>query len=465
MAGIDKLTALKVTRLSKPGKYSDGNGLYLQITKTLVKSWVFRYERGKSEHFMGLGPVHTVSLMEAREQARQARLLLRKGVDPLMHRAEAFAKAKAVQASNKTFRECMDEYIKSHKESWRNEKHQKQWEATLIEYACPVFGKMHVRLINTPLVLKVLEPIWKTKTETASRVRERIERVLAWSTTQGFREGENPARWRGHLQELLAKPSKLKNVRHHPSLPYMQVGAFTLALAREKGIAARALQFTILTASRTGEVIFAKWEEFNLDAMLWVIPKERMKANKEHRVPLVRDSLTILARMKGLDPVWVFPGAKRGRPMSNMAMANVLERMQRADITVHGFRSTFRTWAAERTLYPKEMPEMALAHKVGTEVEEAYRRTDLFERRRALMKDWADWCKGVQPVQGFAQGGDGSVLLSPSNASIPVAIPELSNAEGGAENSPPNRSIPGAIPVGDADSMKLDGTACDDVLS
>lgn len=205
-------------------------------------------------------------------------------------------------------------------------------------------------------------------------------------------------------------------------------------------------------------MIFAKWDEFDLDAMLWVIPKERMKANKEHRVPLVRDSLTILERMKGLDPVWVFPGAKRGRPMSNMAMANVLERMQRPDITVHGFRSTFRTWAAERTLYPKEMPEMALAHKVGTEVEEAYRRTDLFERRRALMKDWADWCKVVQAVQAPVQCSDGSVQQTLPNASTPVPIPEFSKASGGAENSPPNWSIPGSIPVCDGDSMKPDGT-------
>lgn len=456
MAGIEKLTALKVTRLSTPGRYSDGNGLYLQITKTLVKSWVFRYARGKSEHFMGIGPVHTVNLVEAREQARQARLLLRDGIDPLMHRAEALAKAKAVQASNKIFKDCMDEYIKSHKESWRNEKHQKQWEATLVEYACPVFGKMHVRLINTPLVLKVLEPIWKTKTETASRVRERIERVLAWATTQGFREGENPARWRGHLQELLPKPSKVKKVRHHPSLSYMQVGAFTLLLAREKGIAARALQFTTLTACRTGEVIYAKWDEFDLDAMLWVIPKERMKAHKEHRVPLVRDSLAILERMKGMDPVWVFPGAKQDRPMSNMAMANVLERMKRADITVHGFRSTFRTWAAERTLYPKELPEMALAHRVGTEVEEAYRRTDLFERRRALMKDWADWCKVVQPVRGLVQCGEEAVQQTPPNASTPVLTPESSTQVGATEKSPPNRPIPEAIPVRDADSVNLD---------
>lgn len=278
-------------------------------------------------------------------------------------------------------------------------------------------------------------------------MRERIERVLAWATTQGLREGENPARWRGHLQELLPKPSKLKKVKHHPSLPYVQVGAFCRLLGREKGIAARALQLTILTACRTGEVIFAKWEEFDLDAMVWVIPKERMKAHNEHRVPLVRDSLTILERMKGLDPVWVFPGAKRGRPMSNMAMANVLERMQREDITVHGFRSTFRTWAAERTLYPKELPEMALAHKVGTEVEEAYRRTDLFERRRALMKDWSEWCRVVQPAQGLVQSGDEAGHIAPPTSSTPVPTPASPEAAGTTENAPPNRSTPESTSV------------------
>lgn len=457
MAGVEKLTALKVGRIAKPGKYSDGNGLYLQVTKTLVKSWIFRYVRGKDEHYMGIGPIHEVSLAEAREEARKARLLLRDGIDPLMRKAEVLAKAKAIAASNKTFKECMEAYIESHKESWRNEKHQKQWEKTLLDYVCPHFGKMQVRLINTPLVMEALKPIWKTKTETASRVRERIERVLSWATIQGYREGENPARWRGHLQELLPKPSKLKQVKHHPSLSYMQMGDFYRLLTLQKGIAARALQFTILTASRTGEVIFAKWEEFDLEAGLWVIPKERMKANREHRVPLVRDALVILERMKNLDSVWVFPGAKEGKPMSNMAMSNVLERMQREDITVHGFRSTFRTWAAEQTQYPKELPEMALAHKVGTEVEEAYRRTDLFERRCALMKDWAGWCKVVRSKGDLAQRVEGLEAIPP-NPAVPAPTPDLSESVQGEKNSPPNRSTPIPTPIRDEDLVACDGT-------
>lgn len=461
MAGIEKLTAVKVTRISKPGKYADGKGLYLQVTKALVKSWLFRYELHKEEHAMGLGPLHTVSLAEAREQARSARLLLSQGIDPMQHRAEAIEKAKALKAKNKIFNECMTEYLKSHKDSWSNEKHQKQWEATLLEYACPHFGKMNVRLVNTELVLRALEPIWRTKTETATRVRERIERVLSWASTMGYREGENPARWQGHLQELLPAPSKIKTVEHHPSLPYMEVGALYRLLQVEKGVAARALQFTILTACRTGETIFAKWDEIDFIRSVWEIPKERMKTKKSHRVPLVREALEILERVQGLDPVWVFPGRNlgnpipgrsSGNPMSNMAMANVLKRMQRSDITVHGFRSTFRVWAAEQTDYPKEMAELALAHAVGSAVEEAYQRSDLFERRRALMKDWTAWCKVVRPAQGQGQGA----MLEPPPVSGPT--PGLLGGETADENPPPNCPTPVSTPGCTGDLVECDET-------
>ena len=392
MAEINKLSALKVTKIAKAGKYSDGKGLYLQVTQRLVKSWIFRYERGGVERYMGLGAVHSVGLAEAREEARKARLLLQQGIDPLQHKTEVVVKNRAVMASSKVFEECVQEYINSHKDSWRNEKHGKQWEATLLKYACPHLGRMDVRLINTALVLQVLEPIWKTKTATATRLRERIERVLAWAATKGYREGENPARWGGHLEELLPKPSKLKKVKHHPSLPYMRINGFFRLLRLEKGIAARALEFTILTASRTGEVRFARWDEIDLAAKVWVIPAVRMKAGKEHRVPLVGETVAILERMKGLDPLWVFPSARLNKPMSNMAMLAVLQRMRQTGVTVHGFRSTFRVWAAEQTTYPKELPEMALAHSVGNAVETAYQRSDLFERRRAVMADWANWC-------------------------------------------------------------------------
>ena len=453
MAGIEKLTAIKVARISKPGKYADGKGLYLQVTKTLVKSWLFRYELHKVEHAMGLGPVHTVGLAEARELARHARLLLIEGIDPIQHKAEAIEKAKAIQAKNKSFDECTAEYIKSHKDSWTNEKHQKQWEKTLLDYASPQFGRMNVRLITTELVLRVLEPIWKTKTETATRVRERIERVLSWAATMGYREGENSARWHGHLEELLPAPSKIKKVKHHPSLPYREVGAFYRLLQVEKGIAVRALQFTILTACRTGEVISAKWEEFDFALGIWEIPEERMKAKKLHRVPLVKEMLEILERVRGLDPVWVFPGRFKGRPMSNMAMSNVLERMQRSDVTVHGFRSTFRTWFADLTDYPKDMGELALAHAVGSAVEEAYQRSDLFERRRAMMVDWAAWCKVVQPSDGQMP-----LLAPPPGAAGTVATPGLDNENREEVNPPPNRSTPGTTPGCNGDAVGCDET-------
>lgn len=393
MAGTELLSAVKVTNLSKPGKYCDGRGLYLQITKQRVKSWIFRYERNGKRRYMGLGPVYKVGLAQAREEARKARLLVQQGIDPLEDRAAKEAQSKAVQASNRTFKECMADYIESHKDSWRSEKHCKQWEATLLEYACPHFGKLNVRLINTPYVLAALEPIWKKKTETASRLRERIERVLSWAATKGYREGENPARWHGHLQELLPHPSKIKKVQHHPSLPYVEMPNFYQALQAENGVGARALQFTILTACRTGEVLFATWKELDLDARIWIIPPERMKAGKEHRVPLTEEALGLLNLVRGMDATWVFPGAKEGSPLSNMTMLSVLKRMQRPDLTVHGFRSTFRVWAAERTDYKDQLVELALAHSVGSAVVEAYQRSDLFERRRALMHDWAIWCK------------------------------------------------------------------------
>lgn len=403
MAGIEKLTALKVARITKPGKYGDGKGLYLQVTKHLVKSWVFRYERNGDEHFMGLGALHTVGLADAREEARKARVLLSQGIDPLQTRQAAIAKNKAATADNKTFNECVIDYIASHKEAWKNEKHQKQWENTLQTYASPHFGKLYVRQITTPLVLKALEPIWKTKTETASRLRERIERILSWATTSGYREGENPARWHGHLQELLPKPSRLKKVKHHPSMPYQEIGEFFKVLRAENGLAAKALELTILTACRTSEVLNAKWDEFDFVKQIWVIPAERMKMGREHRVPLVGATLSLLEKLKGERSPWVFPGGKEGVSLSNMAMLQLLRRMGRAGVTVHGFRSTFRVWAAEQTDYPKEMAELALAHTVGSAVEEAYQRSDLFERRRALMSDWAEWCNtaGNEPAVAF----------------------------------------------------------------
>jgi len=395
--GIEKLTAIKVARLSKPGRYADGKGLYLQITKALVKSWIFRYERDGKERYMGLGATHTVGLAEARELAREARVCLSQGKDPLEVRNALVVANKAEQLSNLDFDRCAAEYIKSHKDAWKNDKHKKQWETSLSTYVSPHIGRLYVRRIDTPLVLKVLQPIWKTKTETASRIRERMERVLSWAARQGYREGENPARWHGHLEELLPKPAKLKKVKHHPALPYREVGAFVSQLRLQKGIGARALELTILTASRTGEVLGATWGEIDFKAKVWVVPPERMKNGKEHRIPLVDAAVELLKKLRGLHSVLVFPGAREDTKLSSMSMLTVLRRMNRQDLTVHGFRSTFRDWAAEMTQYPKELAELSLAHTVGNAVENAYRRSDLFERRRALMQDWAAWCAVVQP--------------------------------------------------------------------
>ena len=396
--GIERLTALKVARVTKPGRYGDGKGLHLQITKSGVKSWVFRYERGGKERLMGLGPLHTVSLADVREKARLARAQLIDGVDPLEQRRAQVIATQAEQASNIDFDGCAQQYIASREAEWKNEKHRQQWESTLRVHASPYFGSIYARRIDTPMVLKALELIWKTKTETATRVRERIERVLSWAATRGYREGENPARWTGHLEELLPNPAKLKKVKHHPALPFSEVGTFFAALRRQEGVAARALELTILSGCRTGEVLGATWDEVDLPNRIWTIPPERMKSGRPHRVPLVRATEELLKRQVGQDAVFVFRGAREGKPLSTMAMLMILRRMNRTDLTVHGFRSSFRDWVAEETDYPSEMAEIALAHTVGTAVENAYRRSDLFERRRRLMADWAAWCATPRPA-------------------------------------------------------------------
>jgi integrase len=404
MPVLEKLTALKVARISKPGKYGDGKGLYLYVKKSLAKSWVFRYKINGAAHYLGLGALHIVSLLQAREKARQLRESLARGIDPSQVRRVAPVEKKTpikkerVIASHKTFDRCAAQYIAKRKVEWKSEKHRMQWESTLKTYASPHFGKMDVRLVTTSHILKALEPSWVMKTETAARLRERIERVLSWATTMGYRKGENPARWEGHLQDLLPKPSKVRKERHFPSMPYEQVGDFFGLLGKEKGLAARALELTILTVCRTSEVLLAKWEEFDLPRRVWVIPGERMKSGREHRVPLVEATLAILDQLSGMDTAWVFPGAKDGKPLSNMAMLVLLRRMDHGHVTVHGFRSTFRVWAAERTHHPRELAELSLAHSVGTAVEQAYQRSDLFERRRTLMQDWAGWCTAVQAV-------------------------------------------------------------------
>ena len=392
---MEKLTALKVERAKQPGMYGDGGGLYLRVTEDGAKNWVFRFMLNGRPRWMGMGPLHTVSLAEARKRAGEHRLRRHDGIDPIEARRAERRKAQLEAAKAIMFKQCAESYIKSHRAGWRNGKHAAQWEATLATYAEPVIGNLSVQAIDTALVYKVLEPIWTKKPETASRVRGRIEAVLDWATAREYRQGENPARWRGHLDKLLPARGKVRKVEHHAALPYAELPGFLIALREQEGIAARALEFTALTAARTGETIFARWSELNLLDKTWTVPAERMKARREHRVPLSARALAILEEMQAHrhgDDRFVFPGGKAGKPLSNMAFLMLLRRMKRDDLTAHGFRATFKTWASERTSFQNEIVEAALAHVVGSKVEQAYRRGDMFEKRRRLMSSWAQFC-------------------------------------------------------------------------
>lgn len=411
MRQVNKLSTAKVASLSKRGLYADGLGLYLQVAEGGTKSWLFRFMKDGRARKMGLGPVHTVTLAMAREKATEARRRLLDGIDPIEARKEARQAARIEAAKALTFRECAEKYIAAHSAGWKNAKHAAQWTATLKTYAYPHFGDLPVASIDVGLVLKAVEPIWNIKTETASRVRGRIESVLDWATARRYRTGENPARWRGHLDHLLPARRDVSKVKHHAALPYADVGSFIATIREMEGGASRALEFTILTAARTNEVVKATWQEIDIDARMWVIPAERMKAGREHRVPLsdrVIEILESLPRENGSN--FVFIGDRGGKPLSNMAMLMMLRRMKRDDLTVHGFRSTFRDWAAEQTAYPNEMVEMALAHAVSDKTEAAYRRGDMLERRRRLMQDWSAFCDlpahGAEVVPTGGGGGD-----------------------------------------------------------
>jgi integrase len=404
---IGKLTALKVDKANRRGMYGDGGGLYLRVTNDGAKNWVFRFMLNGRSRWMGMGPLHTVNLAEARKRAGKHRLRRHDGIDPIEARRAERLQARLDAAKAITFKECADGYIKSHRAGWRNAKHADQWEATLATYAEPVIGSLSVQAIDTTLVLKALEPIWTEKPETAGRVRGRIEVILDWAKVRGYRTGENPARWRGHLDKLLPARGKVRRVEHHAALPYAELPGFLVELQEQEGIAARALEFTILTAARTGETIFARWNEIDLLDKTWTIPAGRMKAGKEHRVPLSPRALAILQEMQAYghtDEGFVFPGGKPGKPLSNMAFLMLLRRMDRGDLTAHGFRSTFRDWVAERTNFPAEVAEMALAHTVSDKTVAAYNRSDLFERRRRLMQQWATFCASspTQPQSNVA---------------------------------------------------------------
>lgn len=399
MGRAHKLTPLKIQReLKKVGLYGDGAGLWLKVTEGASRSWIFRYTSEGRERWMGLGPYPDVSLNEAREKAAEMRKRVRGGIDPLAEKQAQRANDRAAAAKLVTFDWCATQFIEAHKAGWRNPKHVDQWRNTLATYASPVIGTLPVDKIDTSHVMRILEKdgLWTEKNETASRLRGRIENVLDWATVRKYRSGDNPARWKGHLDKLLPAASKVQRVKHHAALPWAEIGTFMGGLRKQEGVAARALEFAILTAARSGEVRNATWEEVDTANGIWIVPADRMKAKREHRVPISQQTLTVLSPKDG-NAGLLFPGMKHGKPLSDMSLTAVLRRMGRGDLTVHGFRSTFRDWCAESTNYPRDMAEMALAHTVGDKVEAAYRRGDMFEKRRRLMDDWAKFCDIVDP--------------------------------------------------------------------
>ncbi len=397
---VARLTDLGVKRKKKAGFYPDGGGLYLQVTGDgdgrIAKSWLYRFALRGKRRDMGLGSLAAISLADARSAAAEARKLRQTGIDPIEHRRAQRAAGALEAAKAVTFEDHAKTYIEAQEGKWRSSNSKVQWENSLNTYAYPVIGKQPVAAIDDVLVLKVLEPIWQTKTETASRVRQRIEAILDSAKARKLREGENPARWRGHLEHILAAPSELKDARsddekHHAALPYAELSEFMKASRAQSGMAARALEFAILTAARTAEVLGAKWSELDLDGCIWTVPGVRMKSGKEHRRPLSKAAIALLRDQQGQDVEYIFPGSRALHPMHRHALALVLNKIN-PELTVHGFRSSFRDWCAERTSYPSEVAEMALAHTVGDKVEAAYRRGDLFEKRRRLAKDWAKFC-------------------------------------------------------------------------
>ncbi len=396
MRQLHKLSAKFVANVKAPNYYSDGGNLYLQVGQSGSKSWLFIYKRrgtGTTPE-MGLGSLNNLPLKDAREKAAGLRQLLYQGIDPLEARNTDAIETALDKARSVTFNSAAKLCIAAKRPDWKNAKHAAQWTNTLATYAAPFIGEMGVQQIDTASILAVLEPVWNSKPETAARLRARMEAVLDWAKARDYRHGENPARWRGHLDSLLPTLKKKQRVKHHAALPYDDVPAFMRQLRQQKGTGAEALQFTILTAARTGEVLGAGVQEFDLKIGLWTIPASRMKAGIEHSVPLAPPAIELVrAQPKG---PYLFAGLKPGHPMSNMAMAKVLKRMNRGDITVHGFRSSFRDWAAEKTAYQNFIVEKALAHVVGNAVEAAYRRGELLEKRRALMMDWAQFATGVR---------------------------------------------------------------------
>lgn len=395
------LSARRVQTEKQPGYHCDGNGLYLQVSGTGTKAWIFRFKSpvtGKQRE-MGLGALGILPLAKARERAIECRQQMLTGLDPIEERNEGRRFQQLEQARAITFEQAAEQCIASKKHEWKNAKHKQQWTNTLTTYAYPTLGPLSVAALDTGLVLKVLEPIWTTKAETASRVRQRIETVWDWAKARGYVAGENPARLRGHLDKILSKTSKIKRVKHYPALPYKQINPFIATLRKQKGFTPLALEFLILTAARTGEVVGAKWGEIDLAEKLWTVPAERMKASKEHRVPLCKRAVELLTSIASerKPEEFVFPGWKAGAGLSNGAMLVLMEKMDNGQYTPHGFRSSFRDWAAEEAHgFQNETIEQALAHTIKNAVEAAYRRGDQLDRRRMLMDAWAKYVETDQ---------------------------------------------------------------------
>lgn len=391
-----ELSALEISRLTRPGNHAVGGvtGLYLYVNAEQGRSWVLRIMVGGKRKHLGLGGYPTVTLAQAREKAREAREQVANGIDPAARRRETLHALRAHQASRRTFKEMANAYISLQASSWKNTKHRQQWSRTLETYAHPTLGEMTVDAITEQHVIAVLEPIWTQKTETAARLRGRIESVLDWASVRGHRTGENPARWKGHLDKVFPAPSKIRQVRHFQAMPAPDTPDFLARLATQSGVTALALRFLVLTAARSGEVRGAKWTEIDEDQAIWTIPASRMKAKREHRVPLSEAALIVLTAVRALDrpsPTdFIFAGPK-GRVLSDMSLTALMRRME-AGAVPHGFRSTFRDWVGEFTQFPGELAEIALAHVLANKTEAAYRRGDALEKRRALMDAWAAFC-------------------------------------------------------------------------
>ena len=397
---IHKLASNAAAKLDRPGLHSDGGGLYLSVGRNGARSWTFRFWLAGRPREMGLGSTNVLSLSEARQKAQDARRLVAEGIDPIEARNATREARKLEAAKALTFDQGADAYIAAHRPGWKNAKHADQWTSTIRTYASPVIGKLAMQAVDTPQVLEVLQPIWTSKAETAHRLRGRIEKILDWAKVMKYRGGENPARWRGHLDHLLPARGKVKKVRHHPALPYRELPEFMALLRDQEGTAARALEFTIFTTARTNETIAARFDQ--IENGVWTIGREGMKSDRAHRVPLCVRAMEIVDEMRGLvRNEFIFPaGNSRGEHLSNMAMLNLLGRMGHGDVTTHGFRSSFKDWARECTNFPNEVSEAALAHVIGDETERAYARGDLFEKRRKLMEAWANYCNGKTASRG-----------------------------------------------------------------